>query len=227
MASDLAWAPYLVCLLLTLKIGGLATLGLIPVGTWLGWLLSRRRVVAKPLWEALLLLPMTLPPVAVGLVLLYIMAPDQPLGWWWERLTGDRLLLSAAAAVIAAFTVSLPLYVRGAREAFSSLPRGLEEAAASLGLSPWQVWLSVCLPLARPGLASAALLAFARAVGEFGATSLVAGSIAGRTETLALAIYNNINNGHEGSAWILSGVAACLAFAAVLASQLLERRTPL
>ena len=214
------------CVMLTIKVAGVATLMIVVFGTGVGWALARGKVPAQLLVEALLLLPMTMPPVAVGLVLLNLMAPARPLGAFWQMLTGERLLLSWQAAGVAAFAVAFPLYVRAAQEAFAAVPRRLEGVAESLGLGPWQLWFRVSLPLATPGLAAGGLLAFARALGEFGATSLVAGAIAGRTETLAVAIYNSINNGNEHQAWELAIWSASLAVFATVASRYLSTRFP-
>jgi molybdate transport system permease protein len=214
------------CVLLTIRVAGVATLMIVVIGTAVGWALARGKVPAQLLVEAVLLLPMTMPPVAVGLVLLNLMAPSGPLGTFWYLLTGERLLLTWQAAAMAAFTVALPLYVRAAQEAFAAVPRRLEGVAESLGLGPWRLWFQVSLPLAGPGLAAGGLLAFARALGEFGATSLVAGAIAGRTETLAVAIYNSINNGNEHQAWVLALWSAALAVLATVASRYLSTRFP-
>lgn len=217
----------LTCLLLTLKVGLTATSAILVIGTALGYALSRERCPGQTFVEALLLLPMTMPPVAVGLVLLTILAPDTVIGDLWEACFGERLLLSWPAAAIAAFVVALPLYVRAAQEAFRAVPERLAQVPATLGLGPWKLWWRVRVPLAAPGLAAGALLAFARSLGEFGATNLVAGSIPGRTQTLALAIYGKISNGHDAAAWRLAGWSAGLAFAATLGSRWLSRRYPL
>ena len=214
------------CVFLTIRVACVATLMIVVIGTAVGWALARGKVPAQLLVEALLLLPMTMPPVAVGLVLLNLMAPSGSLGTFWHLLTGERLLLTWQAAAIAAFTVAFPLYVRAAQEAFAAVPRRLEGVAESLGIGPWRLWFQVSLPLAGPGLAAGGLLAFARALGEFGATSLVAGAITGRTETLAVAIYNSINNGNEHQAWVLALWSAALAVLATVASRYLSTRFP-
>lgn len=210
--------------LLTAKVALVATLGLIPVGTALGWLLAKHRLPARPVWESLLLLPMILPPVAVGLVLLHVMAPRGPMGRLWESLTGEQLLFSWQAAAVASFVVALPLFVKAAEQAFAAVPHRLEQLAETMGQSPRRVFFRVSLPLAARGLIAGALIAFARSLGEFGATNLVAGMIPGRTETLALGIYARITNGHDQEAWLLAGVSFALALGALLASQLSARR---
>ncbi len=210
--------------LLTVKVAACATLALIPVGTTIGWLLARRNIPARPLVESLLLLPMILPPVAVGLVLLYVMAPRSPVGRLWQSLTGDQLVFSWPAAAIASFVVALPLFVKAAEQAFANVPRRLEQLAETMGQSPWRIFGRVTLPLAARGLSAGALIAFARCLGEFGATNLVAGMIPGQTETLALGIYSRINAGHDADAWLLAGVSFALALGALVAGQLMAKR---
>ncbi len=216
-----------VCLaitLLTLKIAGAATLLIVPIGTALGWLFARKRLPGRALLESLLLLPMILPPVAVGLVLLVLMAPHGPLGATWEWLTGDALVLTWQAAALAAFVVALPLYVKAAEQAFAGVPLRLEQVALTLGESPWRIFRRVTLPLAARGLAAGGLLAFARALGEFGATNLVAGMIPGKTETLALGIYGRITNGHDAEAWVLAAISFAFGLGALLVSNFLLGR---
>lgn len=210
--------------LLTVKVALAATFALIPLGTALGWLLARRRIPARPVLESLLLLPMILPPVAVGLVLLFLMAPRGPAGRLWQAVTGERLIFTWQAAAVASFVVALPLFVKAAEQAFAGVPRRLEQLAETMGLSPWRVFWRVTLPLATRGLGAGALIAFARSLGEFGATNLVAGMIPGQTETLALGIYSRINNGRDEEAWALAGVSFVLALAALLGSHLTARR---
>lgn len=204
--------------LLTLRVAAVATLWMIPIGTALGWLLARGNFRGKAAIEALLLLPMVLPPVAVGLVLLYLVAPTGPLGALAAGLGMEPLVLSWRAAALASLVVALPLYVASARQAFQAVPRRLEQVALTLGHSPRQVFCTITLPLATRGLLTGTLLGFARALGEFGATSLVAGNIPGRTETLALGIYDRIVSGKDGEAWLLASISLGLALTAIVAS---------
>lgn len=212
--------------LLTLKVAAAATLLLLPVGTALGWVLARRAFPGKAALESLLMLPMVLPPVAVGLVLLYLIAPDGPLGRLAAAFGADPLVLTWKAAVLASFVVALPLFVKAAQQAFATVPHRLEQVALSSGHTPLDVFVSVTLPLAARGLINGTLLGFARALGEFGATSLVAGNIPGRTETLALGIYDRIVTGHDRAAWALAGISAALALAAIVAGNLIGRSRP-
>ena len=169
------------------------------------------------------MLPLVLPPVVTGFFLLYLFAPAGPLGRLILGLFGARIPFTLTAAVLAGALVSFPLFVRGARTGFAAVPRELEETAATLGHGPRGVFWRVSLPLARPGIMAGALLAFARALGEFGATLVVAGNIPGRTQTLPLAIYQAAQLGDVRSGWILVGFSAALAFVLILVSARFER----
>jgi len=202
---------------LSLKVATVASALVFVPATALAYLLARRRFPGRALVETLVELPLVLPPTAVGFGLLLLLGRDGPL----ESLVA--VLFTWWAAVIAAAVMSFPLVVRSARIAFDRYEPRLETMAASLGMTPLQVLTRVTLPLARPGLVAGLLMGFTRALGEFGATILVAGSIPGETRTLALAIYDEIQNGRERQATILLAVAVVLAFAAVLSSAALQR----
>ena len=193
---------------LTLRVAALATLLLLPVAVLLGFALARRSFPGKALVEALVALPMVLPPVAVGLaILLAVSALDWPIAFtWW-------------GAVLAAIAVSFPLLVRGCEQAFAEVDPRYEQVARSLGLAPARAFLRVSLPLARRGILYGALLAFTRALGEFGATAIVAGIIPGRTETLALGIYSRVQLGDWGGALWLCAASFALALVAMLAAE--------
>jgi len=189
----------------------------------LGYLIARRRLRGQAVWETLAMLPLVLPPVVSGFLLLYLLAPGGPIGAPLWNLFGIRIPFTLTAAVLAAALVSFPLFVRGAKVGFLGVPRELEEAAATLGHARGTVFRKVSLPLARPGIAAGALLAFARALGEFGATLIVAGNIPGRTQTLPLAIYQAAQLGDLTTGWILVGMSAILAFVLMLISAKVER----
>jgi molybdate transport system permease protein len=195
-----------------------ATLGIMPIATAAGYLLARRRGWWREALDILIMMPMVLPPVAVGLALMWMLAPQGPLGG-----LGMDLLLTWQAAAIAAAVVALPIATRGAEQAFLSAPPRLELLARALGHPRASVWRRVVWPHAGPGLIAAALMAFARALGEFGATVLVAGIIPGRTETLSLAIYDRINAGRDAEAWLFATIAALLAATALVAAHLCRR----
>ena len=193
---------------LTLRVAALATLLLLPGSVLLGFVLARRSFPGKALVEALVALPMVLPPVAVGLaILLAVSALDWPIAFtWW-------------GAVLASIAVSFPLLVRGCEQAFAEVDPRYEQVARSLGLAPARAFLRVSLPLARRGILYGALLAFTRALGEFGATAIVAGIIPGRTETLALGIYSRVQLGDWGGALWLCAASFALALLAMLAAE--------
>ena len=208
--------------IVSLKVALLATLVVVILATPLAWYLTRRNFTGKFLVEGILLLPLTLPPVAIGLMLLMLMSPRGILGRFWLAVSDKPLLLSWQAAAVAAMVISFPLYLKAAMESFASVPQRLESMAETMGLSPWRCWWKVTLPLAARGLGAGALLAAARALGEFGATTMVAGSIPGETETLAVGIYNSVMNGDEYTAWSLATASLILAIIATIASRSLS-----
>lgn len=204
--------------LLTLRTAALATLLIAPPGIALAWLLARRQWRGKALVETLVVLPLVMPPVATGLILLHLFGRRGPLGFF-------DVIFTWRAVVIAMMVMSFPLLVRAARIAFEEVNPRYEQLARTLGAKEARVFFTITLPLAARGVISGALLAFARAVGEFGATILVAGNIPGRTTTLSVAIYNNVQLGRDDVAFRLLIVSVLIAFAAAgLAEVLLRRR---
>ncbi len=211
----------LVALGLSARVALCATLAILPPGIALGWLLARRDVPGKALLETLAALPLVLPPTAVGYLLLRLLARDGPLG---ERALGLDLLFTWKGAVLASAVMALPLVVRTARLAFEEVDPRLEAMARTLGLGPLRAFAEVTLPLARRGLAAAAVLGFTRALGEFGATVIVAGNIPGKTQTLALAIFSEMQAGRDSSAMTLVGITVVLAFVALWTVEILQRK---
>lgn len=173
---------------LSLQVGAACALLGLPPALAIGWLLARRRFPGKALLSAAVLAPMVLPPVVTGLLLLDLLGRRSLVGGAMADL-GLPLSFSTAAAVLAALVVGLPLYVWSARAAFEAVDPRYEEVSLTLGVPPRQTFLRVTLPLALPGLAAGAVLAFARGLGEFGATAVLAGNIEGETRTIALAVY--------------------------------------
>jgi molybdate transport system permease protein len=172
---------------------GLATVALLlPLAVLLGRWLAVTRTRLRPLAEALLILPLLLPPTVVGLALLVGLGPGSAIGGAWEALSGGRLVFSFAGILLASVLVNLPLAVQPASRAFEAVGDDLRAAAASCGLSPWRAFTRVELPLAWPGLATGAVLAFAHTLGEFGVVLMVGGAIPGETATLSLAIYDRV-----------------------------------
>ncbi len=204
-----AWVP----LALTLKVAGWATLLNLVLGVGAGFLLARRRFPGRDVLDALLTLPMVMPPTVLGYYLLVLMGRRGPLGGWLESTFGIHLIFTWQGAVIAAAVVSFPLVFKSARAAFEAVDPQLEQAARVLGMREWPVFLRVTLPLAWRGVMAGLLLAFARATGEFGATLMVAGSIPGRTQTLSVAVYEAVQAGQDGLAnfLVLVTSATCMA----------------
>jgi len=211
-------------ILLTLHAATVSTAVILAPGLALAWLLARREFPGKSCVETLVTLPLVLPPVATGLVLLELLGRSGPLGSLARRLFGFDIVFTWRAIVLAMAVMSFPLLVRSARVGFEGVDLRLEQIASTLGAGGARVFLTISLPLAARGVVAGALLAFARALGEFGATILVAGSIPGRTRTLSVAIYHAVQLGHDGEAYRLMGVSAGLALIAVFASERLTRR---
>ena len=207
-------------LALTLRTAALATVLIVPPGLAVAWLLARPRWRGKSLVETLVALPLVMPPVATGLILLELLGRRGPIG---SRLAFD-IVFTWRAVVVAMMVMSFPLLVRAARVAFEEVPVRLEQIARTLGASETRVFATITLPLAARGIVSGMLLAFARAVGEFGATILVAGNIPGRTRTLSLAIYDLVQLGRDDEAMRLLGVSVVIAFAAVWTAETFLRR---
>jgi len=197
---------------------------ILPPGLALAWWLARKDWRGKALVETLVSLPLVLPPVVTGLVLLQLFGRRGPVGSWLYNTFNCDVVFTWRAVVIALATMSLPLFVRAARTAFEEVDVKFEQLARTLGAGEWRVFFTITLPLARRGVLAGTLLAFARALGEFGATIMVAGNIPGRTTTLPVAIYHAVLAGEDAHAWTLAGVSAAIAFAAVFGGEQLLRR---
>lgn len=208
----------LVPLLLTLKVAGWATAINLVLGIGAGLLLARARFPGRDLLDAALTLPMVMPPTVLGYYLLVLIGTQGPLGGWLLQHFGIRLIFSWQAAVIAAAVVSFPLVFKAARAAFETVDPQLEDAARSLGLGEAAVFFRVTLPLAWRGILAGLLLAFARALGEFGATLMVAGSIPGKTQTLSIAVYEAVQAGQDDVANFLVGVTSLTCIVVLLAA---------
>jgi molybdate transport system permease protein len=202
-----------------------ATVIVLPFGVALAWLLARRRFPGRTLIETLVSLPLVMPPVATGLILLLLLGRRGPIGGVLDRL-GVDLVFTWKAVVLAMGIMGLPLLVRTARAGFEQVHARYEDVAATLGARPLRVFLTISLPLAWPSVLAGSVLAFARALGEFGATIVVAGSIPGATQTLAVAIYSNAETGHDAEALTLLLISVAIAFAALWAANRLAERRP-
>jgi molybdate transport system permease protein len=217
-------ADELQVLFLTLRTAALATLLIVPPGLAVAWLLARKSWRGKSLVETFVALPLVMPPVATGLILLELLGRRGPIGGFLHRLFDVDVVFTWRAVVIAMMVMSFPLLVRAARVAFEEVDPRLEQIARTLGAHDTRVFATITLPLAARGIISGMLLAFARALGEFGATILVAGNIPGRTTTLSVAIYNFVQLGRDGDAFRLLAVAVVIAFVAVWLSEAYLRR---
>lgn len=198
-------------------------INLVP-GVAIAWLLARKSWRGKALVETLIALPLVIPPVATGLILLKLLGNNGPFGDFL-RSSGIDIVFTSKAVVIAMAVMSFPLLVRGARIAFEEVNPRLEDVAATLGASPGRIFRTITLPLAARGVIAGTVLSFARALGEFGATILVAGNIPGVSSTLSLAIYSDIQLGRDNHAVGLLAASLILAFGAVLISEWLSRRS--
>ena len=200
----------------TVAMAALATLVMLPPGVAVAWLLARRRFPGRVVLETVVSLPLVLPPVATGLILMRLLGPHGPIGAWLERF-GIEVMFTWRAVVVAMAVMGLPLLVRVARAGFDQVDRRYEQIAATLGAGPARVFFTVSLPLARRGVLAGALLGFSRALGEFGATILLAGALPS-TSTIAVAIYSYTETGQDAAATAMLAVSATIAFGALLLS---------
>ena len=206
----------------SLAVGLASTIVILPFGVALAWLFARKEWPFKSVIETLVLLPLVMPPVSTGLILLKIFGRRSPLGeWFYER--GVEIVFNWKGVLIAMSVMSFPLLVRSVRTSFAEVSPRLEQIAATLGASSLKIFFVVTLPLAYKGIVAGALLAFSRALGEFGATILLAGNIPGRTQTLSLAIFNFVQTGKDAEAFTLLGITVFLAFTFVWFSEWLLR----
>ena len=189
--------PVTVALELSLRVAGLATAVDLVLGVALGWLLARRRFPGRDVLDTVCTLPMVLPPTVLGYYLLVLLGSRGWLGGWLQEVFGIHLIFTWQGAVVAAAVVAFPLVFKPARAAFEAVDGHLEQAARVLGVSEWGIFWRVTLPLAWRGILAGLLLSFARALGEFGATLMVAGSIPGKTQTLSIAVYEAVQAGQD------------------------------
>lgn len=209
----------------SLKVAMVAALASLPLGVAVAWLLARRRFPGKALLDALVHLPLVLPPVVMGYALLVMFGNQGPLGRWLHDTLGITLAFRWTGAALACAVMGFPLMVRAIRLSIENVDRKLEQAAATLGAAPWRVFLTVTLPLAWPGLVAGAALAFAKALGEFGATITFVSAIPGETQTLSAAIYGLMQvPGGEAGIWRLAAVSLLISLGALLLSEWLVRR---
>ena len=212
-------------LLLTLKVGTSAILVTLPVAFALAWLLARVEFPGKVLVDGIVHLPLVLPPVVTGWLLLLAFGRNGPVGGWLYDWFDVTVMFRWTGAAIAAAVMALPLMVRALRLSIENVDRRLESAARTLGASRWRTFLTVTLPLSLPGVLVASVLGFARSIGEFGATITFVSNVPGETRTLPIAIYSALQlPGGEGMVLRLSLIAIALSLAALVVSEMLARR---
>ena len=212
-------------ILLSLKVALTAVACSLPLGIAFGWLMARKRFPGKLLLDTVLVLPLVMPPVVTGFVLLMLFGMRGPIGIFLRENFGIVFAFRWTGAALACAIMGFPLMVRAIRVAIETVDARLEQAAATLGAPPWRVFLTVTVPLAWPGIVAGAVLAFAKALGEFGATITFVSSIPGETQTLSSAIYGLMQvPGGEASLWRLALVGIAISFAAVFVSEWLVQR---
>jgi molybdate transport system permease protein len=208
----------------TVLMASIATLLVLPPAIAIGWLLARKDFPGKTLLETIVSLPLVLPPVASGLLLLWLFGRRSPVGRALDA-AGIEIIFTWKAVVIAMMVISFPLVARSVRAGIEQVDRRFEHIAATLGAGPFRILRTVTLPLASRGIAAGAVLGFSRALGEFGATIMIAGAIPGRTRTIAVGIYTLVETGREDAAWSLLLISALLAFGAIyLSNRLVGQR---
>lgn len=213
-------------ILLSLRVSIVGVMVALPLAFGVAWLLSRGRFRGKLVLDALVHLPLVVPPVVVGWALLIVFSPSGWGGLILERLFGMTVLFRWTGAAIAAAVMALPLMVRAIRLSLDAVDRRLEDAARTLGARPWRAFSTITLPLSLPGVAAAIVLGFARSLGEFGATITFVSNVPGETRTLPIAIYTALQvPGGDHSVIRLALISCALAFGALLASELLTRRS--
>jgi molybdate transport system permease protein len=206
----------------SIVVGLASTITILPFGIALAWLFAHKDWPLKSVVETIVLLPLVMPPVSTGLILLKIFGRRSPIGQWlYDR--GVEIVFNWKGVLIAMAVMSFPLLVRSVRTSFAEVNPRLEQIAATLGASRLKIFFVITIPLAYKGIVAGALLAFARALGEFGATILLAGNIPGRTQTLSLAIFNFVQTGKDPEAYVLLGITVVLAFLFVWFSEWLIR----
>ncbi|MHB8743416.1 MAG: molybdate ABC transporter permease subunit [Sulfuricaulis sp.] len=220
MTAAIEWSA----LWLTLQLAMITTALLLMIGTPLAWWLARAHSRLKTVIEAVVALPLVLPPTVLGFYLLLALAPDGPVGGLWRRLGGSPLVFSFSGLVFGSVIYSLPFAIQPLQAAFAAVSRGYLEAAATLRAAPLDRFFSVAVPLARPGFLTAAVLAFAHTLGEFGVVLMIGGNIPNRTRVISIAIYDYVETIHYRQAHQLSAVVLALSFVLLLIVYTVNRR---
>ena len=215
------WFP----LWLSLRVATLATVFAAIVGVGLAYVLAKGTFRGRSLLEAVATVPIVLPPTVLGYYLLVVLGVRTPIGRAWESVFGGPLVFTSTAAVAAATVSAIPFVLRTSRAALEAVDQRIEQAARTMGLPEWRVALHVSLPLARRGLLAGVALGFARALGDFGVTVMLAGNIPGRTQTMPIAVYDAVQSGRDRTASTLSGVLAVIAIVVLVAVNRLSTTT--
>ncbi|MEW4534115.1 molybdate ABC transporter permease subunit [Vibrio paracholerae] len=219
--TDYEWAA----LALSLKVAGYATLWLLPIGIVLAWVLARTSFIGKGLIDSFVHLPLVLPPVVIGYLLLISMGRQGFIGQWLYQVFGLSFSFSWRGAVLACMVIALPLMVRSIRLSLESVDQKLEQAARTLGASPMRVFFTITLPLTLPGILTGVMLAFARSLGEFGATISFVSNIPGETQTIPLAMFTFLETpGSEMEVARLCVISIAIALGSLFISEWLSRR---
>jgi molybdate transport system permease protein len=209
---------------LSFEVATIATLVALIIGVAIAWVLARKKIIGKDWIDSIITLPLVLPPTVLGYYLLVLLSQRSPLGKFLDEWFGIRLTFTVTAAVIAATIHALPLMVKSVRATFEDVDQTLEHTARLLGSSEWRVFRAVTLPLARRGILAASVLAFARALGDFGVTIMIAGNIPGKTQTAAVAIYDAMQSGRDSYALLLVVIISLLSVLVLYATNRLARR---
>lgn len=218
--NEAYWSP----VRLSLQIATISTILVVIIGVWVGFRMARSNHRFKIALDTIFLLPMVLPPTVIGFFLIKIFGKNSFIGRGVETIFGHPIMFTWWAGVIACLVVSFPLMYQSARAAFEKAHVSLEEAAADLGATRFQIFFRVILPIAKPFLISGAILSFVRGLGEFGATLMFAGNIPGRTQTVPTAIYFAIDSGNMTLAWLLVGTTMLMSFTFLAVTQYLTKR---
>jgi molybdate transport system permease protein len=217
-------SPDLAPLLLTAKLAGLTTLILLLTGTPIAWWLANSKSKIKPFVEAVVALPIVLPPTVLGFYLLLILSPQSSLGGWWFELTGQALTFSFSGLVIASVIYSFPFVVQPIQNAFETVGRDMMETAYTLGAKPMDAFFTVAVPLAKRGFLTGGVLGFAHTLGEFGVVLMVGGNIPGETRVVSIAIYDHVETLEYGQAHELSAILLVFAFTIMLMMYVINHR---
>ena len=209
---------------LSIELGALTVLLLLPIGIWAGRRLAYRDFPGKGIAEALVALPLVLPPTVFGFYLLVAFGAASPLGQAWQGVFGRPLVFSFEGLLVASVIFNLPFAIQPMQRGFEAIPREVREAAACCGLSPWRALLRIELPLAWPGILTAMVLSFAHTLGEFGIVLMVGGSIPGETRTIAIAIYDRVQAFDDGAAAQMSALLLAMSLATIALTYGLSRR---